>query len=194
MKRVLIAIAVLAMLTPAALWAQDGLTLEGLAERVNAIAARVDAIETAIAPTHTPVATHTPVSTATPFQSTVTPTTTPTAVPAATFPRYELEDIFAEYKANEARAAVKYEDKVIEVAGDILDIEKKGGGFFSGKERYEITLEGSGFLSYLDCSLPLSSEEEVLQLNAGEPVILRGEITFGSGTIINMKDCEIVKK
>ena len=125
---------------------------------------------------------------------TATPTATTTPVPAVTVPRYELEDIFDEYSANDARADAKYLDKVIEVNGVILDIEKIGGGFFSGKEKYEITLEGKGFLTYLDCSLPLSSEEEVLQLNAGESVTLRGELYFGSSTIIGMRDCEIIKE
>ena len=156
---------------------------------------------TPVNPTATPTTSITPVNpTATPTTSitpvnpTATPTKTPTPAPAVTFPRYELEDIFDEYGANEARAEAKYLDRVIEVNGVILDIEKKGGGFFSGKERYEITLEGEGFLSYLDCSLPLSSEEEVLQLNAGESITLRGELYFGSSTIINMRNCEIVKE
>ncbi len=217
---VLVAVVVLTVLGVTQLNAQGIVTLADVIERLQILSRNVE-VQNAYADTlatrvvdvenrleilenhqtgtpTTSIASVKPTSTATtsitPVKPTPTPTKTPTPVPSVTFPRYELEDIFDEYGANEARAEAKYLDKVIEVGGVILDIEKKGGGFFSGKERYEITLEGEGFLSYLDCALPLSSEEEVLQLNAGESIILRGELYFGSSTIINMRDCEIIKE
>ncbi len=191
-------IVALALVVPGILLAQDDITLQSLSDRIDALfetssdlSSRIEALETKVAP---PPPTATPTKTITPVKPTATPTKTPTPVPAVTVPRYGLGDIFDEYRANEARAEGKYLHKVIEVNGVILDIEKKGGGFFSGKERYEITLEGEGFLSHLDCSLPLSSQEEILQLNAGESVTLRGELYFGSSTIINMRNCEIIKE
>ena len=45
MKRTLIIIALLALLVPGALWAQEELTLEGLAEQLAALAGRVEALE-----------------------------------------------------------------------------------------------------------------------------------------------------
>jgi hypothetical protein len=191
-------IVALALVVPGILLAQDDITLQSLSDRIDALfetssdlSSRIEALETKVAP---PPPTATPTITITPVKPTATPTETPTPVPAHTVPKYEFEDILDEYGANEARADAKYMGKTIEVNGIILDIEKKGGGFFSGKERYEITLEGEGFLSYLDCSLPLSSEEEVLQLNAGESVTLRGELYSGGRTIINMRNCEIIKE
>ncbi len=85
MKRFLIIVAVLALLVPGALLAQDGLTLEGLAAEVeglaaklteiftaqNDIAQRLAAIETTVAPTATATSTRTPTSTR-------APTSTPT--------------------------------------------------------------------------------------------------------------------
>lgn len=217
---VLVVVVVLAVLGVTQLNAQGIITLADVIERLellsrdvevqnayaDTLATRVVDVENRLEilenhQTGTPTTSSTPVkptsmptTSITPVKPTSTPTKTPTPAPAVTFPRYELEDIFDEYRANEARAEAKYLDRVIEVSGVILDIEKKGGGFFSGKERYEITLEGEGFLSYLDCALPLSSEEEVLQLNAGQSIILRGELYFGSSTIINMRNCEIVKE
>ena len=49
MRRWLIAVAVLAVLAPAALWAQEeGLTLESVAESLAALVARISALETAV--------------------------------------------------------------------------------------------------------------------------------------------------
>ncbi|MYC97058.1 MAG: hypothetical protein F4X14_19040 [Caldilineaceae bacterium SB0661_bin_32] len=215
MKRILLILAIVAAISlgAAQLNAQGIVTLEDIAEKLrlltrevevqnaytDTLATRVVDVENRLKilenpPAATPMTTITPVRSTSIPTATATPTQTPTPVPAVTVPRYELDDIFDEYGANEARAEAKYLDKIIEVNGVILDIEKKGGGFFSGKERYEITLEGRGFLSYLDCSLPLSSEDEVLRLNAGESITLRGELYFGSSTIINMRNCEIVKE
>ena len=78
------------------------------------------------------------------------------------------------------------------MTGSILDIEKKGGGLFSGPERYEVTLTGEGFLRYLDCAFPLSSEDEVLELNSGEVVTVRGYVTFANSVKVNMKNCSLV--
>lgn len=50
MKRFLIIIAVLAIVVPGALLAQDELTLEGLAEQVAALVERVEAVEAKLAP------------------------------------------------------------------------------------------------------------------------------------------------
>ena len=179
-------------------WAQEeGVTLESLAELVEALTARdvvieerIGALETRTAPTVTPTITVTP-------EVVVEPTNTaePTATPLASvaYPRYEVRQIFDEFEANDARAQIEYLDKTIEVTGVILDIEKKGGGFFSGVERYEVTLEGEGFLRYLDCDFPLTSEEEVLVLNAGESVTLRGLVTFGNSVKVSMKKCSVVR-
>ena len=209
MKRILLVLAIVAAISlgAAQLNAQGVVTIEDVVEKLrlltrevevqnayaDTLATRIVDVENRLEMLENPP-TATPMITITPVRPTVIPTATATPIPAVTVPRYELEDIFDEYGANEARAEAKYLHKVIEVNGVILDIEKKGGGFFSGKERYEITLEGRGFLSHLDCSLPLSSEEEVLQLNAGESVTLRGELYFGSSTIINMRDCEIIEE
>ena len=83
MKRYLLIIALLALLIPGALLAQDELTLEDLAKRVdeifgtqNDVVQRLSALETRTAPTPTPKATPTPAPTSTPA-----PISTPTPIP-----------------------------------------------------------------------------------------------------------------
>ncbi len=99
-KRLLVVALLLALAAPGVLLAQGELTLEGLAEQVErlaeqveqlagqvaqdstahaALAARIAAAETALAPTATPTATETAAPTATPTE---TATPTPTATPA----------------------------------------------------------------------------------------------------------------
>ena len=194
---VVVVVAVVAVvLAPAALVAQGEFTLEGLAELVQALTARTDgveerlaAIETQIAP---PTATSTSVTTPTPQVPTSTPTGIPTSVSSSTYPHFQVKQIFDDYEANEASADRKYMGKIIDVTGKIVDVEKKGGGIFSGPERYEVTLDGEGFLRYLDCDFPLSSEAEVFELRSGDTTTLRGEVTYGSSVSLWMEKCSVV--
>ena len=187
--------------------AQEGLTLEKVAGQVAELISdqeemrnRLSALETRVAPTETPTVTQTPVETvATTPEPTATPTRAPTRAPTPTpiastdYPRYQVVQIFDDFEANDARATSKYVEKMIEVTGIIWDIEKKGGGIFSGPERYEVTLDGEGFLRFLDCDFPLASEEEVFVLSAGETVTLRGYVEFGNSVKIRMENCVVVE-
>lgn len=177
--------------------AQDGLTLEEVAAQVAELFSsqaemrnRISALETRIAPTETPTVTQTPVET---VEATPERTATPTPIASTDYPRYEVVQIFDDFEANDARATAKYVDKTIEVTGVIWDIEKKGGGIFSGPERYEVTLDGEGFLRFLDCNFPLTREEEVFVLSAGETVALRGYVEFGNSVKIRMENCVVVE-
>ena len=202
-KMTFLLICFIALLGPGILLAQEDISLQSLSDRIDSLfssvtdlATRIEALETQVAPppsTSTPTITATPPgSTATPAK-TVTPTKAATPTPSSTTPRYEVHAIFDEYEANEARADAKYLNKIIEVTGIILDIEKKGGGVFSGPERYEVTLDGKGFLRFLDCDFPLSLKNSVLALDAGQSVTLRGFVSFGNTVKIRMQRCEIVE-
>ena len=193
----LIVLFAIVLLTPSLLWAQSEVSFEELVQQVSEIftvqsdvVRRLSAIETQIAP---PPPTSTPTITLTPRGPTTTPTRTPTPVPSRSYPKYQVRKIFDDYESNRARADVTYHGKTIEVIGKIVDIEKKGGDIWTGRERYEVTLDGEGFLRYLDCNFPLTSAEEVFQLNAGQSVTLRGTVTFGGTTKITMSNCQVIE-
>ena len=196
-KMLILFICIFALLGPGILLAQEDISLQSLSDRIDTLfsnftdlATRIEALETQVAP---PPSTSTPTTTTTPPKMTATPTKAVTPTPSSTIPRYQVHAIFDEYEANEARADAKYLNKTIEVTGIIVDIEKKGGGVFSGPERYEVTLDGKGFLRYLDCDFPLSLKDEVLALDAGKSVTLRGHVSFGNSVKIRMKNCKIVE-
>ncbi len=196
-KLTILLICITALLGPSILLAQEDISLKSLSDRIDSLfssvtdlATRIEALETQVAP---PPSTSTPTITTTPPRRTATPTKAATPTPSSAIPRYQVHAIFDEYEANEARADAKYLNKVIEVTGTIVDIEKKGGGVFSGPERYEVTLDGKGFLRFLDCDFPLSLRESVLALDAGQSVTLRGYVSSGSTVKIRMQRCEIVE-
>ncbi len=196
-KLTILLICITALLGPSILLAQEDISLKSLSDRIDSLfssvtdlATRIEALETQVAP---PPSTSTPTITTTPPRRTATPTKAATPTPSSAIPRYQVHAIFDEYEANEARADAKYLNKVIEVTGTIVDIEKKGGGVFSGPERYEVTLDGKGFLRFLDCDFPLSLGESVLALDAGQSVTLRGYVSSGSTVKIRMQRCEIVE-
>ena len=196
-KLTILLICITALLGPSILLAQEDISLKSLSDRIDSLfssvtdlATRIEALETQVAP---PPSTSTPTITTTPPRRTATPTKAATPTPSRAIPRYQVHAIFDEYEANEARADAKYLNKVIEVTGTIVDIEKKGGGVFSGPERYEVTLDGKGFLRFLDCDFPLSLGESVLALDAGQSVTLRGYVSSGSTVKIRMQRCEIVE-
>lgn len=196
-KLTILLICITALLGPSILLAQEDISLKSLSDRIDSLfssvtdlATRIEALETQVAP---PPSTSTPTITTTPPRRTATPTKAATPTPSSAIPRYQVHAIFDEYEANEARADARYLNKVIEVTGTIVDIEKKGGGVFSGPERYEVTLDGKGFLRFLDCDFPLSLGESVLALDAGQSVTLRGYVSSGSTVKIRMQRCEIVE-
>lgn len=196
-KLTILLICITALLGPSILLAQEDISLKSLSDRIDSLfssvtdlATRIEALETQVAP---PPSTSTPTITTTPPRRTATPTKAATPTPSSAIPRYQVHAIFDEYEANEARADAKYLNKVIEVTGTIVDIEKKGGGVFSGPERYEVTLDGKGFLRFLDCDFALSLGESVLALDAGQSVTLRGYVSSGSTVKIRMQRCEIVE-
>lgn len=196
-KLTILLICITALLGPGILLAQEDISLQSLSDRIDSLfssvtdlATRIEALETQVAP---PPSTSTPTITTTPPRRTATPTKAATPTPSSIIPRYQVHAIFDEYEANEARADAKYLNKVIEVTGTIVDIEKKGGGVFSGPERYEVTLDGKGFLRFLDCDFPLSLRESVLALDAGQSVTLRGYVSSGSTVKVRMQRCEIVE-
>lgn len=196
-KLTILLICITALLGPSILLAQEDISLQSLSDRIDSLfssvtdlATRIEALETQVAP---PPSTSTPTITTTPPRRTATPTKAATPTPSSIIPRYQVHAIFDEYEANEARADAKYLNKVIEVTGTIVDIEKKGGGVFSGPERYEVTLDGKGFLRFLDCDFPLSLRESVLALDAGQSVTLRGYVSSGSTVKVRMQRCEIVE-
>lgn len=196
-KLTILLICITALLGPSILLAQEDISLKSLSDRIDSLfssvtdlATRIEALETQVAP---PPSTSTPTITTTPPRRTATPTKAATPTPSRAIPRYQVHAIFDEYEANEARADARYLNKVIEVTGTIVDIEKKGGGVFSGPERYEVTLDGKGFLRFLDCDFPLSLGESVLALDAGQSVTLRGYVSSGSTVKVRMQRCEIVE-
>ncbi len=196
-KLTILLICITALLGPSILLAQEDISLKSLSDRIDSLfssvtelATRIEALETQVAP---PPSTSTPTITTTPPRRTATPTKAATPTPSSAIPRYQVHAIFDEYEANEARADAKYLNKVIEVTGTIVDVEKKGGGVFSGPERYEVTLDGKGFLRFLDCDFPLSLRESVLALDAGQSVTLRGYVSFGNTVKVRMQRCEIVE-
>lgn len=172
-------IVVLGFSLPAILLAQDELTLESLAGRVesllsgqNELKERMAAVETQIAPTPTktrPPATITLDATATP-----SPTRGPTTTPKPeSLLRIGVSDLFREYSI--------YRGMTIEVSGQV---EKK--------KNDRVELHVPGWFSYFVCLLSPEEKNLPLVLKNRQSVILRGNNVYKESNTVFMRDCSFV--
>ena len=172
-----IVIIVLSLSLPNLLLAQDELTLESLAERVESLfsgqselKARVEVIETRLAPT--PTKTRRP--TATPTKQRPSPTATAFSTPTPTpLLRVSAEQVFDDYR--------KYEGMTFEVSGEVIK-----------KWDDKIELHVPGWLSYFICWLSPDQEDLPLVLNSRQYVVLQGKDVSKNRNTVSMRSCTFV--
>ncbi|MDE0431271.1 MAG: hypothetical protein OXH98_16025 [Caldilineaceae bacterium] len=189
-----IVIVLLGLSLPTILLAQDEITLESLARKVETLftgqddlKARMAAVETQIAPTQTkarPSATITPDAAATKkaraalAQEKATATPRPTLGPTFTpepesLLRVGVEDFFREYSM--------YKGMTIEVSGEV---EKK--------KNDRVELHVPGWFSYFVCWLSPDEKNLPLVLKNRQSVILRGNDVYKESNTVYMRNCSFV--
>ena len=100
--------------------------------------------------------------------------------------------LYSDYDGNEAAGDKKYEDKVIEVTGKIVDIKS---GVIDDEEVVVHLQGGKSKYNAVQCEFSAKHRDEAAELNKGDEVTIKG---LGSGTVLGtdpvLKGCSIVKK
>ena len=194
--------------------ADEGITLQELADRIAVLAGRVDALESKqrgtdeadtavleglearIASLESQIAeltsTHSEPSAPTLASPRAARLSTPT--PDASIPRLLFEEIEKEHERNRFVARRKYEEYegvLVEIAGEIRIIGNNWDG--RGLPYIEI-----GYVPEVHCTLSLEQEDVLYQIQTGDSVVIRGILDvwdeIDNYLFIIIEDCAIVSE
>jgi len=99
--------------------------------------------------------------------------------------RIEAVQLQSEISENEAAALEKYQDKILEISGRLIKIEENQDSSFN------ILLETSDPLSFINASLDISENSRLENLEEGKNVTIRGQFS-GILMDIMLKNCVII--
>lgn len=118
-----------------------------------------------------------------------TPTPTPTPEPTPTPIKVDSFDLALEFDDNSIAAEAKYEGQIIEVKGDILDIDRDLSDTpyvkLYGLDEYGI--------SCVMCRFSPSAESQLLQLRKYDVVTIRGSYSEYRMSRVVLENCELVR-
>ena len=101
-------------------------------------------------------------------------------------------DLIKEYNDNDSSANQKYLGKIIEVTGNIKEVNTDDKGY------YTVVLGDAGNMSSVRCSMDTSYQQHAAKLAAGSSITIRGVCTgfnqdeMGLGSDVIMNRCVVV--
>jgi hypothetical protein len=101
-------------------------------------------------------------------------------------PSYTLsaENLYAEYKANEVAADMRYKGHVVVVSGRIDSIGK------DIMDQAYVVIGGEGYLDGVQCTFTGSENLSVAQLSKGQLVTVKGEVSGKMGNV-QVNNCKL---
>ena len=103
--------------------------------------------------------------------------------------RFDVEDLYADYKANQIAADGKYKNQVLEVVGIVKEIKKDS----KDNPYVEFVLQKNRYMSSGRADFPKYANSQLAQLSKGQQITVRGrcEGLYAQGVILN--DCVLLK-
>lgn len=108
---------------------------------------------------------------------------TPTAADRGTDVSVDAKALFAAYSTDEVAAGKLYNDKVVEVSGDVREVSSTPGG------PVNVTLESGDAMGGVVCEFPAGSAQE---LKKGAQVKVKG-ICAGFNMDVQLQRCAVVE-
>jgi len=103
-------------------------------------------------------------------------------------------DLIREYETSDSIATKKYNGKIIEITGVIMEVEKDENGY------YTIVLGDNAKPSSVRCSMDTAHQADATLVSKGQSITVRGACTgfnvsdLGLGSDVILNRCVIIKK